>query len=263
MILPGITAPQMAEVDRIMVEELHIPVELMMEHAGLNLARIAVQYLKIKQRKLPILIVAGSGNNGGGGLVAARRLYNWGYHVNVWIPRSIKILRTIPKKQLQRLQALKKVHIFEEFKEELMELQPNWLILDAYLGYNFKMREDPITDNVFEILRKYTNIISLDVPSGLDLENGISHSKITPKITLTLAFVKQALLFSNQSHIGELYIADIGIPIDLYKTRLGIQWTPPFHPSSLDHLAEKFASSSLHQVKIVFDDDYDVKGWKI
>ncbi|MHA1526114.1 MAG: NAD(P)H-hydrate epimerase, partial [Promethearchaeota archaeon] len=63
--LPGITREQMKEVDRIMVEEYHIPVELMMEHAGLNLARLAVKYSKESGNKY--IVVAGSGNNGGGG----------------------------------------------------------------------------------------------------------------------------------------------------------------------------------------------------
>lgn len=43
MALPGISAAQMAEVDRLMTEERGVPVELMMEHAGLNLARLAVR----------------------------------------------------------------------------------------------------------------------------------------------------------------------------------------------------------------------------
>ena len=41
--LPGITKDQMQEVDRLMIEEYQVPIELMMEHAGLNLARLAVK----------------------------------------------------------------------------------------------------------------------------------------------------------------------------------------------------------------------------
>ena len=46
--LPGITKEQMAEVDRIMVEDFKIPVELMMELAGLNLAILALNLSKNK-----------------------------------------------------------------------------------------------------------------------------------------------------------------------------------------------------------------------
>ena len=42
MCLPGITGAQMIEVDRIIVNELEVPIELMMEHPGLSLARLLV-----------------------------------------------------------------------------------------------------------------------------------------------------------------------------------------------------------------------------
>ena len=84
--LPGITREQMKEVDRIMVEEYHIPVELMMEHAGLNLARLAVKYSNENVNKY--IVVAGSGNNGGGGIVSARRLASWGLNAQIYLPRG-------------------------------------------------------------------------------------------------------------------------------------------------------------------------------
>ena len=46
--LPGITKEEMTEVDRIMVEDFRIPIELMMELAGYNLANIAVNLSRNK-----------------------------------------------------------------------------------------------------------------------------------------------------------------------------------------------------------------------
>ncbi|NVM45752.1 MAG: hypothetical protein HWN79_12630 [Candidatus Lokiarchaeota archaeon] len=70
--LPGVTREEMTEVDRIMVEDFKIPVELMMELAGFNLAKLA---LKLSNNNYSnYIIIAGSGNNAGGGIVAARRL---------------------------------------------------------------------------------------------------------------------------------------------------------------------------------------------
>ncbi len=57
MPLPGLTKEQMVEVSRIMVKELHVPVELMMEHSGLNLARLATRFSGVKP--IEYLIVAG------------------------------------------------------------------------------------------------------------------------------------------------------------------------------------------------------------
>lgn len=71
------------EMDYLAVEKYHLPIELMMENAGLNLARLAASFLPEREE---ILIGIGTGNNGGGGLVAARRLAAWGYPVFLDIP---------------------------------------------------------------------------------------------------------------------------------------------------------------------------------
>ena len=64
--LPGLTSSQMVEVDRIMMVELEVPVDLMMEHAGNNLARLCVTLSPTRDGIFRV--IAGSGNNGGGGL---------------------------------------------------------------------------------------------------------------------------------------------------------------------------------------------------
>ncbi|MHA2320782.1 MAG: NAD(P)H-hydrate epimerase [Candidatus Thorarchaeota archaeon] len=76
--LPGLTASQMLEVDRIMIDELGIPVDLMMEHAGNNLARLCVELSPMRDGVFQVIV--GSGNNGGGGIVAARWKQRWGWY---------------------------------------------------------------------------------------------------------------------------------------------------------------------------------------
>ena len=75
--LPAITREQMEEVDRVMIDDLHISLVQMMENAGRNLAALAQQ----RFRPSTVTVMAGSGGNGGGGLVAARHLSNWGVEV--------------------------------------------------------------------------------------------------------------------------------------------------------------------------------------
>ena len=97
MALPGLTKEQMIEVDRIMTEDYNVPLELMMENAGLALARIAAKYLDSVEKSIGIVV--GSGNNGGGGLVAARRLHNWGFDVHVIIPKGNEAFKPVPRMQ--------------------------------------------------------------------------------------------------------------------------------------------------------------------
>ncbi len=67
---PDLTTEQMREVDRIMVDELHITLAQMMENAGRNLVELAVS----RYEPASCTVLAGPGGNGGGGLVAARHL---------------------------------------------------------------------------------------------------------------------------------------------------------------------------------------------
>ena len=68
--VPQITTQQMIEIDRLMIDHYGITLFQMMENAGLNLARLAIEFAEESDA---FLILAGSGGNGGGTLVAARR----------------------------------------------------------------------------------------------------------------------------------------------------------------------------------------------
>ena len=69
--MTAVTAPEMAAVDRVAVDEFGIALLQMMENAGRNLAG------HIRDTHTgPVVVLAGNGGNGGGGLCAARHLAN-------------------------------------------------------------------------------------------------------------------------------------------------------------------------------------------
>ncbi|MFW9944600.1 MAG: NAD(P)H-hydrate epimerase [Candidatus Sifarchaeia archaeon] len=248
----------MAEVDRIMVNELGIPIELMMEHAGVNLARLAVELMVQKQTKF--WVVAGSGNNGGGGLVAARRLVGWGHDVTVVLPMGAHRLRTIPLAQLRRLESLR-ADITESF--QTMSETKDSMIIDAFIGYGFEKREDDTTNEVFNTLQESRNVLSLDAPSGLEVSTGEAVSRIRPIATLTLAFAKSGLLNTDPENTGNLYVCDIGVPSSIYRHRLGIDWSSFFDSAELYRLDEAFRRSPVHKTKIGFSSDHGVPFWTV
>ena len=84
--LPALTADEMRQVDRVMIEDLGIELIQMMENAGLHLAELARSRFS-QLRDVPVTVLAGGGNNGGGGLVCARHLANWGASVSVVLDR--------------------------------------------------------------------------------------------------------------------------------------------------------------------------------
>ncbi|MCK4925704.1 MAG: NAD(P)H-hydrate epimerase, partial [Spirochaetes bacterium] len=60
-IVPTVTAEQMRRVDEVAVQEFGIDLLQMMENAGRNLARHAMDMLGSESSKAPILIAAGAG----------------------------------------------------------------------------------------------------------------------------------------------------------------------------------------------------------
>ena len=256
--LPGITKEQMIEVDRIMVEEYHIPVELMMEHAGLNLARLAVKCSKENVNEY--IIVAGSGNNGGGGIVSARRLASWGLNVQIYLPRGRSKLNEILRSHLLRAEKIG-INTFEKISTDI--LSKNNIFIDSYLGYNFEFRNDKLTKEVFNFLSTCKNVISLDTPSGLDINTGNNFSNIHPIATITLGFVKMGLMLTKEKNLGDLYIADIGIPVEIFKSKIDITWNPPFLLQSLENLKSAFSQEPLQKVKIQRCQDISKIYWEV
>lgn len=203
----GVTRSGMIEVDRIMTEDLGIHVELMMEHAGLNLAKISLKYA-IKYGIDNFVVVMGSGNNGGGGAVAARRLHSWGKNVTIWIAKG-EPTREVPKHQIGRARACGVKTTLDPPDLE------NTIVIDAYLGYNFRgeLRKDAI-----EVIKKIKNskIISLDVASGLDVDSGLNHGELHPLATAILAWPKVGMLNVDKGSLGDTYLVDIGVPFWVY-----------------------------------------------
>src|SRR6266850_1726460 len=76
--VPSVTAAQMAEVDRITIDELHIPVDVLMENASRQIAAAARAFLRGTVAGKRVVGLVGTGNNGGDTAGALRHLANWG-----------------------------------------------------------------------------------------------------------------------------------------------------------------------------------------
>jgi NAD(P)H-hydrate epimerase len=209
--VPALTADQMRQVDRAMVEDLHIELLQMMENAGRHLADVAMT------RFAPVsaTVLAGPGGNGGGGLVAARHLLNRGCTVCVVLSQPDS-LTEVPAHQADILDRMGVVIAKRP--------QPADLIVDALIGYS--LRGNPTGQAAALITwanEQPSPILALDTPSGLDVTTGVGATPhIRATATLTLALPKVGLIAAPC--VGELYLADISVPPIVYQ-RLGL--TPP------------------------------------
>lgn len=228
--VPALTAERMREVDRIAVEEFGLPILSMMENAGRSLSQHAMEMLDVPgdpQLEEGVVVLAGSGGNGGGGLACARHLRNRGFPVNVVLDRDPDKLGRAAGQQLQILRSAGFDPSPASRAAEL--ISGAGLVVDALIGYGLRGEPRGTTANLIELCDGMaSSILSLDVPSGREATTGEEPgAAIHPARTLTLALPKTGLVTAP----GELYVADIGIPPELYR-RIGLQFQPFFGPGS-------------------------------
>lgn len=222
--MPTLTTDQMTEVDRLMIEEWGISLTQMMENAGRHLAELARRKAGGTVQGRRIIVLCGKGNNGGGGMTTARHLHNWGAQVEAILTGNENELKEVPAHQWRVLKKLGIVH-------STIELSNADLILDAMLGYGARGDpRPPIADWIRRANQSGRPILSLDSPSGLDLTTGIPGSPcVRASATLTLALPKTGLLSPQaRPFVGKLYMADIGVPPELYQKAFGMSVPPLF-----------------------------------
>lgn len=219
--IPAVSAATMRAADDLAEGRYHIHLLQMMENAGRALARLARdRFLAGSAERKKITVLAGPGGNGGGGLAAARRLHAWGAQVQVVITASPDELPPEPAHQLETVQAFGiPVHA------RSVELSGSDLLLDALLGYSTRGNpRPPISDLIDAANSASIPILSLDLPSGLGPDDGIPGNPcIMANATLALALPKLGLLANSAAdHVGELWLADLGLPAGLFA-ELGVQ----------------------------------------
>jgi NAD(P)H-hydrate epimerase len=230
VVVPAVTAEQMREVDRIAMEDFGLGVLQMMENAGRNLAQNAMDMLgtargvEVPGPRGDVTILAGSGGNGGGGLCCGRHLRNRGFRV--WVVLS-KEARELGGAAANQLQILRKAGVEPVKPAQAVEvIRRSQLVVDALIGYSLRGPPRGRVADLIELCNEHARrVLSLDVPSGLNATTGETPgSVVRPERTLTLALPKTGL--ENVS--GELYLADIGIPPEVYHPLgLALEWAFP------------------------------------
>jgi NAD(P)H-hydrate epimerase len=236
--VPYLSAEQMIEVDRAMVEDFGIELLQMMENAGRNLAHLArVRFLDGDPRGKRVAVMAGPGSNGGGALVCARWLLGWGARVRVFITRPDERFAPVPAHQLRILRRLQAdVSTSADLDRDLD------LILDGIFGYSLRGAPKGMAGELIHRANAWdAPRLALDVPSGVDATSGeVLEPALRATATMTLALPKKGLRAPGAAaHIGELYLADIGVPPSLYAVpALGLRVGPIFSGGDILRLGQ-------------------------
>ncbi len=215
--VPWLTTEQMIEVDRAMVEDYQIELIQMMENAGRALAHLARErFLDGDPQGRQVTVLAGSGGNGGGALVCARRLHNYGAGVQVYVTRPDADFKPVPGHQLD---ILHRMGVPVALADAITGAITPDLIVDGVIGYSLKGAPRGASAHLI----RWANaagapILALDAPSGVDITTGtVFAPAIQATATMTLALPKAGLRATGvEARVGELYLADIGVPSELY-----------------------------------------------
>jgi NAD(P)H-hydrate epimerase len=230
----------MIEVDRAMIEDYRIELIQMIENAGRCLAHLArTRFLAGDPRGKTVIALAGSGGNGGGALVCARRLAGWGASVRVFVTRDPALFASVPAHQLD---ILRRMNVPIGAPEQVSSAPPADLVVDGIIGYSLRGAPEGAAAALIRWARQQSApVLSLDVPSGIDATTGrVLEPAVHAAATMTLALPKLGLGAPNvEPLVGELYLADIGVPPSLYAMlSIGLDVGPLFAASDIVRLTQ-------------------------
>jgi len=187
-------------------------IDQLMELAGLSVAAAVAKEYPLESHAR-VLIICGPGNNGGDGLVAARHLHHFGYQPRVIYPKMAKVTS---QNELYRRLTVQLGQLGIPITEEWQEPAPGdaEVILDAIFGFSFKgwrgSGKDAPFDDIIGFLgadegvqpRHPAPIVSVDIPSGWDVETGPPQgSALRPDMLISLTAPKIcALRFGGRFH---------------------------------------------------------------
>lgn len=217
--VPAVATAEMREVDRLAIEEFGPNLHQMMENAGRSLALTVIDRLGGDWEDRPIAVLAGTGGNGGGGICAARHLANRGADVTLVVSDESR-LGPVPADQLS---------IYRGTDGRMADpsglgtVDPA-LVVDAVIGYSLGgAPRGAAAEMIGWASEQDSPVVALDVPSGVDSTTGETPGlNVDADVTMTLALPKTGL---DVPAIGELLLADIGIPLAVYR-RIGLDVSP-------------------------------------
>ncbi len=210
---------------------------LMMERAGKAVADAMSERYGARAKR--VLVLVGPGNNGGDGLVCARYLRDAGARVALYIwkradnpdDENWKFCR-------ERAIATTRAEDDPNFSALKKSLAETDLIVDALLGTGVTRPIEGVLKEMLKVVKKsremreleelgelvplvpsvpsVPSVVAIDLPSGLNPDTGaLDPAALNADLTVTFAFPKIGqLAFPGANAVGELVVADIGIPAE-------------------------------------------------
>lgn len=230
LVLPGLvplySAVEIRTLDRLAVEEIGIPANVLMERAGMGAAAEIVQWFPDIQH---ITVVCGAGNNGGDGFVVARHLAATGRQVDIILVEPESKIRRESKVNLQvaRKMGIPVERVTMTGWKKL--LGSSGLVVDAMLGTGVTSAPRPHIEVAIKAIHdSMLPVVSLDVPTGVDATTGnIETVAVNADMTLTFHGPKIGLAVApGRFCAGRVRVVDIGLPTQVEASPEVVLATP-------------------------------------
>ncbi len=214
-----VTGREMAEIDRLSIEQAGISGVELMERAGAEVVgAIAARWDGLLG--LRAVVVCGKGNNGGDGFVVGRLLLAGGVATRVFLAVERTTVQGDAAEHLRRYeQAGGVVELLTvdlaEFSQAIADAD---LVVDALLGIGLRQAPRPEIARVIACITAGKRpVVAVDLPSGVDADTGhVRGACIRAALTVTFGLAKVGQIFyPGRSYCGTLHLADIGFPEDI------------------------------------------------
>jgi NAD(P)H-hydrate epimerase len=215
------TAEQVRAVDRWAIETLGVCGLVLMENAGRSAADLAA-LMACEAEGPRVAVLAGAGNNGGDGFVVARHLRLRGIPTDVYLLADRESVRGDARTNLDLLEKLGE-RAKESAPRSEEELATAWkdytLLVDALggTGITGALRGD-LAKAVSAANATGVPILAIDIPTGLNCDTGQVEGPAI-RASGTITFVARKAGFDQpgaREYTGEVVVADIGVPVDLF-----------------------------------------------
>lgn len=204
-----LNSEQMAKTDKYTIETIGIPSAVLMENAATGIVN-TINKLEIKKNKIGIF--AGSGNNGGDGITLARKCYDSGYKVDLYLTSSPEKLKGDPLLNYNILQYYP-IRIFNAFEDNL--IQDYDIIVDSIFGTGLSRPVEGKYKSLIQEMNALSGFkVAVDMPSGLSGNtNSILGECFRADLTVTMCRAKiPHKIYPAKKYCGRVEVVNISIP---------------------------------------------------
>jgi hydroxyethylthiazole kinase-like uncharacterized protein yjeF len=177
-----------------------------------------MQIMKRVDDSTPVFVLCGKGNNGGDGFAITRMLLERSYNCTAVLVNHTSDFSADCKINFDRLKETHPDSIYEVNSEKDLEstrFTSLGVLIDALIGTGLNKPVSGLLKEVIEFANKnFTQIISIDCPSGLyiDKANDPDDRVIHSTLTLTFQYPKLSFLMSqNKWAVPQFEVLNIGL----------------------------------------------------